>query len=551
MTVGDYKQIATEKRARRDSKLFKKWLITDDELPSHEVKDVLNWPIESGYLSPKEIEITEANLLEISEKIRARIWTSYEVTLAFCHRASIAHQLVNCLSEIFFEEGLQQAKELDEYLQKTGQLKGPMHGLPISLKDNLNIKGQATTIGFVGFSFKPEKFEEDSALVLSLREMGAVFCFKTNVPVAMMMPESTNHIYGNTMNPFNRGVTSGGSSGGECALGPLLGSCYCGIGSDIGGSLRIPASMQNLFTLRPSSGRFTTYGSRSGLPGLESVASVNGPISTRLENLEFYCKSVIEHGKPWLRDPKCLEVPWRVIELPKKLNFAVLKNDGVVKPYPGINRGMDTVVEKLKKQGHEIIEWEPLHHKRLTDIITQFFLSDGGVHCREYSGTSGEPFFPYMEMYNTAEELGVSKLWDLHSERTKLCKEYLEKWNETAKKTSDGKLIDAIIMPVSPYSGVKIGKFRYVGYTSVFNALDWAAGTIPVSRVDKEIDVKEEGYKPMNDLDRITYEEFTSEDVDKCAVSVQVICKKLQEEKCVELMKVISKAVGTYNYWKK
>lgn len=551
MTVQSYKEIASKKRLERDLKFNKKWLIPEEKLPGKEVKDVLTWPVKSGYLSEKEIAITESSLVEIAEKIKSKTWTAYDVASAYCHRASIAHQLVNCLSEVFFEEGLQQAKELDEYYEATGKLKGPMHGLPISLKDNLNVKGQATTIGFVGFAFEPEKFEYDSQLVATLRDMGAVFCFKTNVPVAMMMPESINFVYGNTDNPFNRSLTSGGSSGGECALGALLGSCYCGIGSDIGGSLRIPASLQNLFTLRPSSGRFTTYGARSGLPGLESVASVNGPISTRLENLEFYCKTVVNEGKPWLHDPKCLEVPWRTVELPEKLTFAVLKHDGVVKPYPGISRGLDIVVEQLKKDGHEIIEWEPLHHKRLGDIITEFFLSDGGIHCKDYANLTGEPFFPYMEMYNTTKEKGVSELWDLHAERTKLCKEYLDKWNATAKKTSSGKPIDAILLPVSAYSGVSNGKFNYVGYTSVFNALDWAAGTVPVTRVDKDIDVNDKDYVPVTDLDKLTYEEYVPEDVDGGAISVQIVCKKLQEEKVVELMKLVSKSINTFDYWKK
>lgn len=551
MTKETYKQIAAEKRQKRNSKYIKDWLIKEDELPGREVKDVLNWPVESGYLSNEEIAITESNVMEIAAKLKSKEWSSYEVTSAFCHRASIAHQLVNCLSEVFFEDGLRQAKELDEFYERTGNLKGPFHGIPISLKDNLNVKGQATTIGFVGLSFNPEKYEYDSALVTILRDMGAVFCFKTNVPVAMMMPESLNFIYNNTCNPFNRSLTSGGSSGGECALGALLGSCYWGIGSDIGGSLRIPASMQNLFTLRPSSGRFTTYGARSGLPGLESVASVNGPISTRLENLEFYCKTVINEGHPWDIDPKCLEIPWREIELPKKLTFAILKDDGVVKPYPGISRGLDIAVQKLKKQGHEIIEWEPLHHERLADIITAFFLSDGGVHCKEYADLSGEPFFPYMQMYNTVEEMGVAELWDLHAERSKLCKEYLDNWNKTAERTSSGKPIDAIIMPVSPYSGVGIGKFKYVGYTSVFNALDWAAGTIPVTRVDKAIDIKEEIYEARNALDKETYENYDPNELSGGAISIQIVCKKLQEEKVVKLMKLVSEAIGTHDYWKR
>ena len=142
MTKGSYLEISVNKRQERDSKLFPEWLIPEDKLPGADVKNVLAWPVTSGFLSLEEIEITESSARFILESIKNRKWTAYQVALAFCHRASIAHQLVNCLSEVFFAEGLAQAKELDAYYEETGELKGPMHGLPISLKDNLNVIGQ-------------------------------------------------------------------------------------------------------------------------------------------------------------------------------------------------------------------------------------------------------------------------------------------------------------------------------------------------------------------------------------------------------------------------
>ncbi|CDR44205.1 CYFA0S14e00804g1_1 [Cyberlindnera fabianii] len=547
MTCDTYLEIAARKKAERDAKFKPEWLVPKDKLPGPEIKDVLEWPVTSGFLTAEEIAITEAGAPTILSKIKSKEWTAVEVASAFGHRATIAHQLTNCLSEIFFEEGLTMAKELDEYYATTGKLKGPLHGLPISLKDNLNIKGQPTSIGFVGFAFNPPKFEDDAVLVGMLREMGAVFYVKTNVPVAMMMPESINFIYGNTVNPFNRDLTAGGSSGGEAALIALKGSPI-GIGSDIGGSLRIPAANQNLFTIRSSGGRFPTYGARSGLPGLESVNSVNGPISTSLDAVEFYSKTVID-GEPWLKDGKVIEMPWRDVDLPEKLTFGVIRDDGVVHPYPAVLRGLDHTVEKLREAGHEVIEWEPQDHERLDTIITEFFLSDGGEHCKEYAGLTGEPFFPYMEMYNKCKEKGVSELWDLHAERTTLMKRYIDRWAASASMTSTGKPIDAILMPVSPYSGVGHGKFRYVGYTAWVNALDYTAGTVPVLRADKSIDKKEADYVPKNSRDEENYALCDTDEVDGGPVSVQVVGRRLQEEKVLKMMRVVAKAVGTEKYW--
>lgn len=538
-----YKEIAQRKVKERDAKFKPEWLIPEDQLPSEEVTDVSNWISKSGHLSKEEIAITETEAPQIVANIKAGTWSAYQVASAFCHRASIAQQLTNCLSEVFFEEGLQQALELDEYQKKHNDVKGPLHGLPVSLKDNLNIKGQPTTVGIVNFCYNPAKFEEDATIVKILRDMGAVFYVKTNVPVAMMMPETTNHIYGNTTNPLNRNLSAGGSSGGEVALITLKGSPL-GIGSDIGGSLRIPASFTNLFTLRPTFGRFPTYGSRSGLPGLESVNSVNGPISGSIDALEFYCKTIVDQ-EPWLHDPKVNEIPWRPVEFDSPLNFAILVDDLQVRPTPPIRRGVNLVKDLLVKNGHDVIEWEPTDHLRLSEIMTKFFISDGGVHVKRETEQTGEPFFPYMKMYGTTPEMTVSELWKLHSERTGLIKAYLERWNETSKKTKNGKPIDAIIMPATPFAGNPNGKFHdYVGYTSPFNALDYSVGIFPVTRADKDLDpVDPEPEAFYTRTDENVWRDYNPEETHGGAVALQMVGRKYQEEKVIELMKLVTSLI--------
>lgn len=91
----------------------------------------------------------------------------------------------NCLSDVFFDEAIAQAKLLDEHLQRTGKVVGPLHGLPISLKDNFNIKGKDSTVGFTSLVGKPAKY--NSTLVDLLGKLGAVQYCKTNVPTAMMI----------------------------------------------------------------------------------------------------------------------------------------------------------------------------------------------------------------------------------------------------------------------------------------------------------------------------------------------------------------------------
>lgn len=154
----------------------------------------------------------------------------------------------------------------------------------------------------------------------------------------MMIAESYNNVWGYTCNPYNRNCSSGGSSGGESALLAMKGQCcvLCvyvplhlirpftgsplGVGTDIGGSIRIPASMCGLYSVKPSFGRFPTYGARSGLPGQEAIRSINGPMSTALESVKLWAKAVVDN-KPWNRDPNMIPIPWREVEIPEKLCF--------------------------------------------------------------------------------------------------------------------------------------------------------------------------------------------------------------------------------------
>ncbi|TQS33561.1 hypothetical protein Golomagni_06090, partial [Golovinomyces magnicellulatus] len=137
----------------------------------------------------------------------------------------------NCLSETCFDRAIATAKARDEHFAKTGKPIGPFHGLPISLKDNFKLKGLDATVGFA--SHVGDAAVDDSALAKLIEDAGAVFYVKTNVPTAMMIAETVNNVFGRTLNPNNRKMTSGGSSGGESALIAFKGSPL-GVGSDIG-----------------------------------------------------------------------------------------------------------------------------------------------------------------------------------------------------------------------------------------------------------------------------------------------------------------------------
>lgn len=207
---------------------------------------------------------------------------------------------------------------------------------------------------FQGKKEDPRQKVYESEMVRELRELGAVLYVKTSVPHTLMSGETVNNIIGYAQNAANRLLSSGGSSGGEGALIGCKGSPV-GFGTDIGGSIRIPAAFNGLFGLRPSTGRMPYEGMATSMDGQNSVLSVVGPLATSVGGLRLVVKGLLE-TKPWLHDPLVHEIPWRPeqAELPEKLAFGVFKHDGVCGCTPPVRRAIDTIVEKLEKAGHEV-----------------------------------------------------------------------------------------------------------------------------------------------------------------------------------------------------
>lgn len=321
-TMTNWEVIARRKRESVQNAIPEEWL----------VPDINKRMTEAGYINSKlyidtlvpsqEKKITDCTVLELSAKISAGQLSSWDVCNAFCHRAALAHQLLNCCVEIFFYRALDKARELDEIFARTGKTVGPFHGIPISLKDQLNIPGIDTTIGYVGYVDIQAK--KQSLLASILEKNGALFYVKTTVPMAMMAPETVSNLMGVTLNGVNSRFSSGGSSGGEGALIAARGSLL-GLGTDIGGSIRIPAAFQGLYALRPSHGRISYMDVANSYVGQEVVPSVIGPLATSLEDIELLTKTVVE-SEAWKLDPKVVPIPWRDMShlRKEKLRFAVM-----------------------------------------------------------------------------------------------------------------------------------------------------------------------------------------------------------------------------------
>lgn len=174
------------------------------------------------------------------------------MTLYFIDAAIKAHETTNCITEPLFEQAIEQAEYLDSYYASHGHTLGPLHGLPISLKDQFDVKSVDSTLGWSSLINKPAA--RDCLPVEILKQAGALPFVKTSLPQTIMFGETDNPVFGPTHHPHKKGFSPGGSSGGEAALIASHASLL-GWGTDLGGSIRMPCHLTGLYGLKPSHGR--------------------------------------------------------------------------------------------------------------------------------------------------------------------------------------------------------------------------------------------------------------------------------------------------------
>ena len=204
---------AATKRASVLKAIPSTWLIPPKQVPT-ERDGIAVTDVPARYLSEDELMMTETAPMDMLAQIHAGLWSCEDVVRAYSHRAAICHQFVNCLTEVLFEQAIVTARGLDEYRRRTGGLKGPLHGLPISFMDRFRVDETETAAGFVSWLGPKETDATESLIVRHMRALGAVPFCKTNVPQSMSLAETTNNIHGSTRNPHSGLLSSGGAAGG-------------------------------------------------------------------------------------------------------------------------------------------------------------------------------------------------------------------------------------------------------------------------------------------------------------------------------------------------
>ncbi|KAF9880838.1 hypothetical protein CkaCkLH20_01880 [Colletotrichum karsti] len=440
-------------------------------------KNVTALPRDSGLLSPEELEITETyDVVALAEAIAARKYTAVAVVTAFSKRAIIAHQLTCCLSEWFMDEAIEHAKALDEHLERTGKTVGPLHGIPIAVKEMVPLAGHYTSLGFL---ITRQQAEKDCQMVAILRKAGAVFHCKTLQPQGIMHLETVS-IQGRTLNPYNIDLSAGGSTGGGAAVVALRGSLLA-IATDIGGSIRGPAAFCGLYGFKSTSYYLPMRGftGDSGYIGELNVLASSGPLSVSLRDMDLFV-SVLKNAQPHLEDPRLIPIPWTGLETQRKsvpLKVGFMMNDGIVMPQPPVIRALEWAREKLSKSpAFEVKDFTAFKTAEAITNINRIILPDGGKMAKGAMAATGEPpmLLTKMALQNPDvinQDLDAAGVLQQRVARDKFRCEFAEHW--TAQD------VDVLISPAYVGPACAHDTAIFSNYLSFWNYVDYPSAVLP------------------------------------------------------------------------
>ncbi|KAJ3541208.1 hypothetical protein NM208_g4713 [Fusarium decemcellulare] len=551
-----WKTIAKEHRAAVLQSIPERWRLDNDQYRS--LKDVTSVPYTSGILTEAQLKTTELTVVELVKRLESRELKAVQVLEAFAARTAITHQLLNCLTDWFYEDALQQAKDLDQALEKGGKLKGPLHGIPIALKvryayiqiqhpmliiqDIHCVKGRASTGACISDrNFVPEN---DSNIVGALRAAGAVFFCKTTMPQTAMALETVSNLWGRTLNPFNTDLGAGGSSGGDAVLVAMKGTPIT-LSTDLGGSVRVPAAFNGLYGIRPTASRIPKGGMVNFNTGQITINLSCGPICRSIDDLELFTKVINAHPNNRY-DVTCTPVPWRMVDTPeRKLTFGVMKWDGVVMPHPPVLRALEHTKQTLEKAGHEVIPFDvPFDCWSASQTTASSNLSDG--YCS--SDKSSEPLIPafadLLKVYKPREHTAAEAL-QLNIKAKAFKEQFLTAWNVTASRTASGHPIDALILPPAPAVAYPHDFNIYWGYTALFNLLDYPATILPIPdfKITAEQDPVDSEYRPQgtNPYDKPNHDLYDPTLYLNQPSTIQVVGRPFEDEELIQVSSIIDK----------
>ncbi|KAK1145008.1 hypothetical protein N8T08_004723 [Aspergillus melleus] len=536
-----YRRVRTLKRNERTARFASLPAHYHAALTSHD-KSLLTQPIEDLVHSVQDHSLSPLDVLHTYGKVAVQ-----------------AQEKTNCITELLLPEA-------ESWAESEINLQGPLAGVPVSLKDSVQVKGFDISLGYTKLAGKP--YIEDGVMVKLLKDAGAVPYAKTALPITLLSFESANALWGACRNPHVPEYSPGGSTGGEAALLALGGRI--GIGSDVAGT-----------------GRWPKVGVNTSMAGQEGVASVFSPMARTLNDLTYFTKAIVGM-EPWRYDYTVHPIAWREEQereaKGKKLRIGLMTSDGVIPPTPAIERAVSTSVAALTAAGHTVSEiTPPATADPFTglNLASQLLNSDGCVTFNSHRH-SFEPSDPGADQLTLIAKLPrfLRYLYSLYVQyirrdptwaaliRAFSPKTAAAQWKLVAQRESfratwhawwdaepqryDFILCPANATPALPHTAMR-DAVSSCGYTFLWNLLDYSAGVLPVSHVDAKKDALALPYKKAlkqlgSDyaLARGAWKHYDATKMAGLPTAVQVVGRRWQEEKVLGYMAAVEEALEQY-----
>ncbi|XP_078320644.1 vitamin D3 hydroxylase-associated protein-like [Crassostrea virginica] len=516
---------------------------------------------QKGITKEKREAVTKLSIKELNEKIKSGDLSAVEVCECFQAMALDVNLKLNCVVEPIWEAE-EMALERDH---KTGQ-KGPLHGIPVSIKENYYIKGYDCTAGMQSCIDQP--VSDDAVIVKVLKKQGAIPFVRTNVPQTMMTFECSNPIYGRTLNPQDIERGPGGSSGGEGAL-IAAGGSVLGIGTDIGGSIRIPANMCGICGFKPTAGRISGAGTHKLTKGQTLVRTSVGMLSRDVDGVVMAMQALLCQYMFDL-DPTVPPIPFReeIYQDKRPLKIGFYLNDGYIPSVPSMHRAVNKAKAILEAQGHTLVPMQPLDPKRMFRLFLDTVGADGTktyLNCMKddiYDSTV-RPFF-----YTSQLPVAMKKVvgWITSAISRDDMAGYMimalsgfssvyEYWNHAVdiEDYKDDTLalwrshgVDAVICPGFPFPAIPHNSFGdLVGgcvYSTMYNLLNYPAGVVPVTKVTEQ-DIQDMADYPQKTMFEKNIKKMMLGGTVGLSCGVQCVALPYQEEIVVRLMKEVEQGI--------
>lgn len=443
---------------------------------------------------PTNADLFERSATELARMIRDGELSSREMVEAHISYIQRINPLLNAVVRDRFALARDEADRADEELEREGPEElPPFHGVPCTIKESFGLKGMPNTAGLV--ARRHVRAHEDATAVARVRRAGAIPLGVTNIPELCMWYETHNYIYGRTNNAYSEEHICGGSSGGE---GSIIGAGASpfGLGSDIGGSIRMPAFFNGVFGHKPTGGLIPSTGQFPRSEGAALRYYATGPLCRRAEDLAPLTQIM---AGPDGRDESCRE-DIALLDTPvdvSKLRVYVIDTNNFIDPTPEIRDGVRRAAHALSQRGCQVerIHIEDLKHS--FEIWSSMLGSSDGPTFSELLG-EGTPIPVMRELRrwfgrqspHTLPALALALSEKITKYATGRVEQMIEKGNKLREELVDLLGDDAVLLyppfpEVAPRHLHPLYKPAHFVYTGIFNVMELPSTQVPLGLSDE------------------------------------------------------------------